>query len=245
MPLSDTGLSSHLLSRACEWHASGSCPDSCGQDPTSCGRWCSAEAPTSAAKSPATPWATLLQDDISVLRSRQPRLSSMPDPELEWGPWADLLTNFPREWSELVAACFSPDSSVAKSRSDPTVGEAAGHTCTQCGAAFFSGKALAQHARIAHGTRSEWHRYIGKTARCLVCRLKFSTRLRAVAHLSDPRHNLRCRAAILDGQVRPLSKAYLSTLEEQARVERAAARAAGGTHPLSRGRPRARHVKYS
>ena len=164
MPLSDTGLSSHLLSRACEWHASGSCPDSCGQDPTSCGRWCSAEAPTSAAKSPATPWATLLQDDISVLRSRQPRLSSMPDPELEWGPWADLLTNFPREWSELVAACFSPDSSVAKSRSDPTVGEAAGHTCTQCGAAFFSGKALAQHARIAHGTRSEWHRYIGKTA---------------------------------------------------------------------------------
>jgi hypothetical protein len=67
------------------------------------------------------------------------------------------------------------------------------HRCGECGSAFRSRQALAVHAYILHGRRSEVRRSLSTTF-CPICLLEFHTRERAVKHLDS---TAVCRANLL------------------------------------------------
>ena len=100
---------------------------------------------------------------------------------------------------------------------------------------FVSRKALLAHATKKHGDRVEVRRYDGADARCPVCLHQFSTRLTAIAHLSEKRLRgkaLRtCHDAVTAGGYPQLDAETLSSLDAVDRELRKKARRAGVQTP--------------
>ena len=100
---------------------------------------------------------------------------------------------------------------------------------------FVSRKALLAHATKKHGDRVEVRRFVGADARCPVCLHQFSTRLRAIAHLSEK--GLRgkalrtCHDAVTAGGYPQLDAETLSSLDAVDREVRKKARRAGVQTP--------------
>ena len=111
-------------------------------------------------------------------------------------------------------------------------------SCPMCTACFPTARALAQHERIKHGVRSEWRLYGGADCMCQCCKTVFSTMLRAVAHLSDPRRNRKCRQYVMDVLANAVPPDELSALGAADRIARRSAQQAGLTAPPSMQRPK-------
>ena len=94
-----------------------------------------------------------------------------------------------------------------------------------------------QHRRIKHGWRCPINRFVTGPM-CPVYGKVFATRLRAIAHLSDPRKRSQsdrasCREIVLSGGVPEVAdEALLEQFSEEARAQRAEARKAGHTRPV-------------
>jgi hypothetical protein len=171
------------------------------------------------------------------------KLGALPDPRVDFAPWLAIMTDTPRAWldiTKLYVVVASTNDVAAEPLLDVSAREAGAlalHACPACTARFPSARALAQHARIKHGVRSEWRLYIGADATCPACALSFSSRLRAVAHLSDPRRNRTCRQFVQDGHAPVLEQETLAALDALDSAERLETQRSGATHPLSKRRP--------
>ena len=79
--------------------------------------------------------------------------------------------------------------------------------------------------------------FIGSDFRCPVCRNQFSTRLRAIAHLSEKRkrgnRTRLCNDVIMQGSFVPLDPASLSRLDSADSKLRRDARLKGKSQPLA------------
>eukprot|EP00973_Karenia_brevis_P028821 3974320-Karenia_brevis.AAC.1 len=96
------------------------------------------------------------------------------------------------------------------------------HVCALCSKpcpAFATAKALASHQRVVHGVRSPMRAFADAHGECPVCKSKYGTRLRLLAHLSDSRRP-RCRNDLLSGQYPTLTDERIKELDAIDRVAR-------------------------
>ena len=106
-----------------------------------------------------------------------------------------------------------------------------------------SQKALDSHSRSKHGARSDLRKYVGSDAVCPACRVKFSTHLQALAHLSDKRSSrsgrrVPCATTLAAGGFPTIPQDELDRLDELDRVSRRDAQRSGLTTPRTQGRPK-------
>jgi len=140
---------------------------------------------------PVMPWCALIADDLRIMAAQlHHKLGNLGDPLVNAKEWVSVMRDFPQEWKSLVECLHDPPSDVANV--DPRPACDLRFVCSLCEsnghrAAFASNKALQSHARVKHGSRSFMKQFIGSDFRCAVCRNQFSTRLRAIAHLSEKR----------------------------------------------------------
>lgn len=195
----------------------------------------------------ALPWTMTLRDDmVRMMDMMRDKVEELGHPDVCWEKWARVMAS-KQDWKMLVNLfiyrCVEEEA-AREQRGEgatvkpPVVPADRKHACTECGKAFETGKALAQHRRVAHKATTVWKKFIGPTNSCPICKLVFSSRHRAIGHLSDGRRNQRCRQAILDGLAAELDSEVLLELDERARGERAKARQEGHSQPLAGRRPR-------
>ena len=96
-------------------------------------------------------------------------------------------------------------------------------------------KALLAHKRKVHGVRCIAREYVDGTGTCPACHTNLHSRLRVIAHLSDPRRNLQCREAIQNGTVQRLPDSLITELDAADRVFRRDAQRAGLSKPVAIG----------
>jgi len=178
----------------------------------------------------------MILDDLRRFRDHLPQLADCPGPENNFAFWREL-TKFRGPWKQLVALYRTSASSHSPTKSSE--GAIDLFKCLHCDDAFPTSKARDMHMRIRHGVRCEWRKFIGKDNACPHCAVVFSTRLRAIAHLNDPRRNIACREAVQSGKHKAISDKLLAEYDEQDRITRKEAFKAGRS-PLSKGLPRAR-----
>ena len=101
-----------------------------------------------------------------------------------------------------------------------------------------SNKALLAHQRVKHRVRNPVKNYVIADATCPVCKISsFSTRLRAIAHLSEKRcrgrSTVTCYDQLQQGEYRPLPAELVDKLDEADRTSRRSAMRNGRTTPLA------------
>ena len=190
---------------------------------------------------PVMPWCRLVCDDLKVMAAQlHHRLGNLGDPLENASEWSRLMVDFPHEWKSLVECLHDPPS--CSSSGDPRPACDLRFVCSLCEsngrrAAFATSKALQSHARVKHGSRSFVKQFIGSDYRCPVCHNQFSTRLRAIAHLSETRkrgnRTRLCNDVIMHGCVAPLDPATIAELDSIDRKLRRDARLKGKSQPLA------------
>ena len=147
-------------------------------------------------KNAILPWVQLVLADLRVFQERVLAKSGfwLPDPATAPDAWATFIINCGSLWGPLVDQIFFCESiaDVAAAQGDaPALRPFTCNMCTDIGApptpAFTTRKALHTHLRRCHNIRINARKYIGADFACPVCNTIFSTRLRAIAHLSDGR----------------------------------------------------------
>ena len=112
-----------------------------------------------------------------------------------------------------------------------------GHKCTHYQEVRPTRKSLAAHMRTKHTKCSDTARFIGMAPVCPVCCIRFSTRTRLLAHLSETRsrgkRSATCGSVVRAGLVRKVSDEIFSRATECDRVARSKARKRGCTQPLA------------
>ena len=108
--------------------------------------------------------------------------------------------------------------------------------CAQCSPVvkFSTDKVLQSHRRSKHGVRSYVPQYIDDSGICPICRTKFGSRIRVVAHLSDSRR-VKCSSRILAGECPPLSVEVVTALNVRDRELKRSALRDGHTHAIAAG----------
>ena len=184
------------------------------------------------------PWSVLLSRDLDVMYAALPvKFSVMPPPSANPSAWLAIMTDHPAEWKALVKLLKFHESAVdSEATAFAPSASLQSHLCTICSApypVFASRKGLCQHMRVAHGIRNHYRTFVDDSGKCPVCRTCLHTRLRVLAHLSDPRRNTTCRDAIDAGQVRALPSDRVAQLDALDTARRTAARRDGHTHCLA------------
>eukprot|EP00973_Karenia_brevis_P040272 5562845-Karenia_brevis.AAC.1 len=145
------------------------------------------------------------------------------------------MSAWPVEWRQLVEQ-YMVFESVSDQKSKETKHEhdralPGAWTCEICGPSsgyFKSEKALMSHQRVKHGRCCAAQRYIGREPVCPVCGMRFASRLRAIAHLSEKRMRGKikksCYSILISGVLDPIPTETLEKLDENDRLERLAAR---------------------
>ena len=187
------------------------------------------------------PWSALISDDLRIVAAQlHHKLGSLGDPWDNADKWSALMVDFPNEWKQLVESLHDPP--LTSSPVDPARACDLRYVCSVCEASghravFSSSKALQSHARVKHGSRSYVKQFIGDDFRCPVCRNQFSTRLRAIAHLSEKRKRGKrtrlCNDVIMQGTFQPVEPETLAKLDLLDRKLRGDARSIGKSQPLS------------
>ena len=150
------------------------------------------------------PWLRLILNDLKFVWACSPKCTSMPSPEEDPGAWCELIAGFPEQWAGIVRTCARDEfqASTDPESRDSSDTLALSVQCPECRACFASQNALNCHARVVHGVRCVWSKFVLGSS-CPVCDKVFSCRLRVFAHLWDRRsgRGLECAAAILAGQI--------------------------------------------
>ena len=195
-----------------------------------------------------TCWAAALRQDLLDLKKVAGRkVEELGCPIANAGLWQECMKNNPKEWKHLCDLLLYHgsrlDDGMRGRTEDASARPGASYShsifsCSDCGQnGFKSQKALDQHRRIKHGRRCPMNSF-ATGPMCPVCGKMFATRLRAIAHLSDPRKRSQsertgCREVVLSGGVPEVKdEALLEQLSEVARAQRAEARKAGHTRPV-------------
>ena len=151
-----------------------------------------------------------------------------------------MIASHPAEWKSLVECLRDPlKPKVSGSVSSGCDFRYVCEVCASkgCHAAFPTSKALLAHARIKHGTRSFVRNFIGSDNKCPVCQNVFSTRLRAIAHLSEKRkrgkRTISCHDLVLEGLATPLNPTVVASHDNEDRKLRKTARLMGHAQPLA------------
>ena len=171
--------------------------------------------------SPRMPWASLIADDLSIMADQlYSKVSSLGNPLLHPEAWSSIMVSYPMQWKALVECLRdSPSSDLPPLR---VCGGDARHVCGVCREkgihrAFPSEKALLSHCRVKHSLRNTFRNFIRDDNSCPVCKVVFSTRLRAIAHLCEKRRrgtrSLSCRDFVLRGAVCPLGRDVVDVLD--------------------------------
>jgi len=117
------------------------------------------------------PWVKALRSDLTALATfHAPKLDELGPPHENPHSWATLMTDYPREWRELVKAYLITDMplDITKERGpNPrpailTADPARMHICPHChgdAALFASANALHSHMRRHHGLRNWYASY--------------------------------------------------------------------------------------
>ena len=178
------------------------------------------------------PWVEMILNDLKVLR---PFLCTelggdIGDPAVYHETWVAVMRFMRDKWRRAVERIFFTSSICDPVEKLNSTSDTSAFQCEECGLAFFSKKALGMHNRVVHNLRCQARLYIGPDPVCPVCRATFESRLRAIAHLSDPR-----RTRCLDKLVPEMrfDEAVVHELDELDKRERAAARREGHTRPLA------------
>ena len=194
-------------------------------------------------------WAEQVQADLREMARRLPhKLASLGNPINDADAWLELIRRHVQEWKQLVDLAFGgpprveakrPDLGSPPKQSEVELAAALPFQCSFAGChdRFATNKAARQHERIKHGTRTCVDQYVGSDGKCPICSRVFASRLRAVAHLSDPRIRSKhgrpsCRERVLSGEVPPIHGFDLIRMREEDRKLRAAARRDGHTTPI-------------
>ena len=186
------------------------------------------------------PWMQLLSCDLRFMhQSLAAKLEAMPDPALDAAAWVQLMVEYPCEWKCLVKQMSSPESTydqrTAVCVSPGPLDGFACHLCTVNPPCFPSVRALKSHKRAIHKVRNQFRTYVDESEHCPVCQTYLHTRLRVIAHLSDPRRNLTCREAILQGRATALAPDLVQRLDAIDAKARKDAQRMGKSHPLAVG----------
>ena len=143
------------------------------------------------------PWVSQVVTDMRGLWYYHAwKLNSLPDPADDPHAWHEIMLNYKREWSELVATYTFFESPIGNQDKIAGASTVARWRCQfyplDSARAFTSNKKLLAHQRIKHGCRNAVGQYVDGTGRCPCCRVQFSHRARVIAHLSETR----CRAKV-------------------------------------------------
>ena len=155
--------------------------------------------------------------------------------------WIDFICSWPMQWRELVKSFLTYESITDFSMKGHKSSCSAGTlTCQICGSSsntFLNDKALQCHMRVRHGHRCQAKSFISADAKCPVCHVSFSSRLRAIAHLSERRKRGKasqtCYDVMLGGSLIPLPTTEVSCLDESDRIARTSAKRLGRSHPIA------------
>ena len=108
--------------------------------------------------------------------------------------------------------------------------------CGTCGVCFEGDRALRCHEQVAHKKGTTVKNWAPVSGTCCVCGIKFSTRLRLIAHLSDSRPKggkPHCRASL--GRYNAIDNGDVEGMDELDRQARRVARRVGRSQPRSAG----------
>ena len=190
------------------------------------------------------PWVRLVRSDLQRIASfHAGRLQELGDPLTNFQEWADLITNYPSEWRQLVRTCFYNSmeldaGSKAKTKAGNWGNQAAlAHICLVCDVAFASAKALESHRKAKHKTRAAFSAMVGSSKVCPCCHVEFSSRTRLLAHVSEGRsrgkRRYNCNSLMAAGLVQTVSAAEMDVALAADTEARTVARRSGHTVPLS------------
>ena len=186
------------------------------------------------------PWAMLLLEDLSMLRSALPRVfGSLPHPAVDASPYWEIASKFPQEWCQIVNEYFTSQDDPGRLKRPACVdSHPSALRCSKCRRGpFSSAKALAQHELVAHGKRTPVSAFVGAWKRCPVCHTEFASRLHLVNHLADKRvrskvRQTNCGIVFLSADPRMVESSLFSTLMASDKLERQQARKLGHTRPI-------------
>ena len=187
-------------------------------------------------------WARTMAADLADL-SAVADLAFLGDPTENPAEWAKFAAENKSEWNRQVNALdFAQQGPPSQAPAPPCV-EPPSHApaffrCDACQATGFrTQKALDMHKRVVHGLRQMANKFVDGDS-CPVCKKKFASRLRAIAHLSETRQRGRglkgpsCRDRLLIEGVPQIAESRLIELDLQARTDRREAKRAGHTRPV-------------
>jgi hypothetical protein len=200
-------------------------------------------------QSPA--WVQLIVRDLqSLYRFHKEKLKDLGDPTVHFERWGQFITCYPVQWKQLVQR-YSISESVldrasSKRKPDDLPCE---FQCVICSddapARFYTQKALDSHMRAHHHQRNVLKNYIGHDFACPVCKTIFSTRLRAIAHVTEKRRRgkrITCHDQLLSGRWTPCTVSVIDELDRADTVLRRQAQREGLTQPRSQGVAKRRKV---
>ena len=193
------------------------------------------------------PWVELVLQDMMDLREfHGSKLETLGDPATNAKEWMALIHDFPHYWSQMVSsytkACTHMDQ-VARGTGRMLVNGPNLYRCSDCAMAgldccFVSEKGLLAHKRKVHGHRSSLRRFLDASGICPICCCIFSSRTRALAHLTEKRNRSKtnrtsCRDVLLAGNFCPLLDETVEKLDLSDKIARAQARKRGHTQPIA------------
>jgi hypothetical protein len=182
------------------------------------------------------PWTQQVFVDFNALYNFVPDVrASLPKPTLGGAlqDWYRFIKLKPSAWSELVDQLRFIDSCIDKVKvSESLESVISSHVCGDCNAAFASSKALLCHCRTIHGYRDPVRLYVQADGVCPVCKSRFHSRLRAIAHVND-RRNKSCKPQLLSGGFVQIPPKLADELDDFDRIARKEARHQGHSHPIA------------
>ena len=186
----------------------------------------------------AIPWVKQLMYDFGKLREyASAHGSSLPPSNAPFATWAAFFAD-QCAWDAVVGTIYYT-SSVSDSHASASNCSSNTYICNTCPAAhdgsrpcWSTQKALDSHLRAKHGVLSVYRIYVDGSGVCPVCKTKFNSRLRCIAHLSDSRRK-KCSTALVTGTYPTLDACTVTKLDLLDRESRRQAQQAGHTHPLA------------
>ena len=178
-----------------------------------------------------TRWAKLVCDDLVAMHAALPfETAELGDPRAHPEKWFAAARNHPNMWKELVSLVVVCES-VCDRKSLPHA-EASDIVCVVCNQHFKSERAASMHRRVVHGESCKAKCFAPQSGQCPICGIRFSTRLRLIAHLTEKR--FRSGKAPCGQELhkcKPLDPAEVARLDDLDRQARQQARRQGRTQP--------------
>ena len=186
------------------------------------------------------PWIRLILDDLAAVWAHfGRRFDELGPPTTNFAKWCNFIAEWPTAFKECVESMPSFASAADRSlKTSRRIGPGRNFECHLCVCEpFINNKALLAHMRQKHGLRIQVKSYVGSDAKCPVCAVAFSTRLRCIAHLSEKRCRGRvretCHQRLLQGNYQRLNVDHAAQLDDLDRTARREAARIGRSTPLA------------